>query len=151
MCKDCGREACEECYVTMQLITSRSPSTESSGPPAPSCGKKKVARLLRCTSKSKHDLKDFVPVTRFHKAELEEAVIQMTKLMGEEGTGSPTNAGQHVSNNGSTAASTLLWNVHGQKERASLWHSMNHNQATRSWDNAGLSIKGGSDAYQNAK
>ena len=88
MCINCGREACEECFEIITKLTG--PSAQAANAPQRT-QKEKQALLnpffLSCARKSEHGYSSFTPVTRFEKAELDEAVAEMKKLsLNDTGT-----------------------------------------------------------------
>lgn len=95
MCRQCGREACEECFETIRRLTSDHPQTANTTPSAKGKGsasgvdqrtmKERHAQsnpfFLSCNRKAEHGVHTFVPVTRFVKTELDNAVAEMERLV----------------------------------------------------------------------
>ncbi|KAL5508510.1 hypothetical protein ACEPAH_6129 [Sanghuangporus vaninii] len=99
MCRQCGREACEECYETIRRLTepSGAPNSplegRSKGPGSPTDQRTMKERhaqanpfFLSCNRKAEHGVHTFVPVTRFSKPELDNAVAEM-KVLVRQGHG----------------------------------------------------------------
>ncbi|KAJ7163803.1 Clavaminate synthase-like protein [Mycena crocata] len=87
MCRICGRESCGECFEHVKNLT-----IEPTGSPS------KIEELrarrdkhahafpsfLNCMKRAEHGAKDFLPVTRFIKQELAEAVGDMEQFLRRE-------------------------------------------------------------------
>ncbi|OCB84601.1 Clavaminate synthase-like protein [Sanghuangporus baumii] len=99
MCRQCGREACEECYETIRRLTEHSGAPNSplegrsKGPGSPTDQRTMKERhaqanpfFLSCNRKAEHGVHTFVPVTRFSKPELDNAVAEM-KVLVRQGHG----------------------------------------------------------------
>ena len=92
MCRQCGREACDECYETIRRLTepagtSRPLEGKSNRPADQRTMKERHAQanpfFLSCNRKAEHGVHTFVPVTRFSKTELDNAVAEMKVLVGQ--------------------------------------------------------------------
>lgn len=81
MCRQCGREACAECYEIIRELTSEY---------SPNDRQEKMARrerhahtnpfFLSCTKRTEHGVHSFNAVSRFIQSELDDAVRDMEKL-----------------------------------------------------------------------
>ncbi|KAF9449547.1 hypothetical protein P691DRAFT_758956 [Macrolepiota fuliginosa MF-IS2] len=90
MCRLCGREACAECFAQVKELTTDKPNANQTEVAALQVRREKHAHsnpfFLSCTRRNEHMAKDFSPVSRFFKEELEEALPEMERLlMGEAG------------------------------------------------------------------
>lgn len=85
MCRQCGREACPDCYKIVRELT------EDTLPmPMATMNELQVKRdkhaqtnpfFLSCTRRNEHGTAHFSPVSRFCAAELNEAVVEMEALL----------------------------------------------------------------------
>ncbi|KAI5122159.1 hypothetical protein M0805_007058 [Coniferiporia weirii] len=98
MCRQCGREACEECYQTICRLTAEPSSTSvASGKERGNAVSGSTQRSIRerhaqtnpfflsCNRKAEHGVHTFNPVTRFVQSELDDAVKEMVRLVKGEG------------------------------------------------------------------
>ncbi|OJT13379.1 Lysine-specific demethylase 3A [Trametes pubescens] len=85
MCRLCGREACAECFEQVKELT-----TDRIGAPEAEIAALQARRerhahinpfFLSCTRRNEHQAKDFSPMSRFCKTELNEAIDQMEALL----------------------------------------------------------------------
>ncbi|KAJ7477207.1 hypothetical protein B0H11DRAFT_2030245 [Mycena galericulata] len=88
MCRNCGREACADCFAQVKMLTVDldDPSQnkiddlrnrrEKHNHASPS--------FLTCMKRNEHGAKDFSPVTRFSKEELEDVIRDMEQLLRDE-------------------------------------------------------------------
>lgn len=90
MCRNCGREACAVCFDQVKNIT-----MEPEGASQNELQKFRTRRenhangnpfFLSCMKRNDHGAKDFSPVTRFSKVELEEVIKSMEELLREATT-----------------------------------------------------------------
>ncbi|KAL0949785.1 hypothetical protein HGRIS_009823 [Hohenbuehelia grisea] len=93
MCRICGREACSECFEQVRELTTDKPGAGQAEIAALQARREKHAHsnpfFLSCTRRNEHTAKDFCPVSRFCKLELEAAIKEMKKLLAEV-DGAPT-------------------------------------------------------------
>lgn len=91
MCRQCGREACAECYATIQGLTGDARNRQTFG-----SHRERFAQMnpffLSCTRRVEHGVMSFNPVSRFGPNELDAAVNNMEKLIGEQKPPSEVNA-----------------------------------------------------------
>jgi len=84
MCRLCGREACAECFEQVRVLTDNS-SAEDADVFELQARREKHSRknpfFLACTRRNEHQAKDFSPMTRFCKAELEVVIREMEELL----------------------------------------------------------------------
>lgn len=101
MCRQCGREACEECYQTICRLTSEpSPAASSGKNKASAPGQRSIRDrhaaanpfFLSCNRKAEHGVFTFNPVTRFEQGELEDAVREMQRLVNSSRAGTDDGA-----------------------------------------------------------
>ena len=87
MCRLCGREACAECFEQVKDLT-----TDRAGAPEAEVAALQARRerhahvnpfFLSCTRRNEHQAKDFSPMSRFCKSELEEAIKEMEELLAD--------------------------------------------------------------------
>lgn len=87
MCRLCGREACAECYEQVRELTIDRTGAPEAEIAALQARREKHAHVnpffLSCTRRNEHQAKDFSPMSRFCKPELEEAIIEMEALLQE--------------------------------------------------------------------
>nr|GAT46123.1 clavaminate synthase-like protein [Mycena chlorophos] len=86
MCRSCGREACGDCFYVIEAITREAPAGSEEAAKVQEQRHLNMHRspwFLSCAGKSDHGAKNFSPVTRFLKKELEDAVKQMDQIMRE--------------------------------------------------------------------
>lgn len=85
MCRLCGREACSECFAQVRELTINPPGADQKDILALQQRREKHAHsnpfFLSCTRRSEHQAKDFSPMSRFCKAELEQAIVDMQELL----------------------------------------------------------------------
>ncbi|TFK74360.1 hypothetical protein BDN72DRAFT_812710 [Pluteus cervinus] len=85
MCRLCGREACSECFSQVRELTTNRPGADQAEILALQARREKHAHsnpfFLSCTRRSEHQAKDFSPMSRFCKAELEKAIEDMQNLL----------------------------------------------------------------------
>ncbi|EPQ59707.1 Clavaminate synthase-like protein [Gloeophyllum trabeum ATCC 11539] len=87
MCRMCGREACGECYEQVRQLTEvRSEATEAEVA-AMQAKRERHAHsnpfFLACNKRTEHTHGHFSPMSRFCKAELDEAIKEMEDLLRE--------------------------------------------------------------------
>ena len=84
MCRLCGREACAECFEQVRVLTDNS-SAEDADVFELQARREKHSRknpfFLACTRRNEHQAKDFSPMTRFCKTELEVVIKDMEELL----------------------------------------------------------------------
>ena len=84
MCRLCGREACAECYEQVKVLTDNS-GAEDADVFELQARREKHSRknpfFLACTRRNEHQAKDFSPMTRFCKSELETVIKEMEELL----------------------------------------------------------------------
>jgi [histone H3]-dimethyl-L-lysine9 demethylase len=129
MCRNCGREACAECYEQVKELTLDRPGASGQEIAQLQARREKHAHtnpfFLSCTRRVEHGHGEFSPVTRFCKDELEQAIKLMTEVLDSpdvdalpvygaidptlEGpkTGAPNGSSTAPTVNGSTASSSL--------------------------------------------
>jgi lysine-specific demethylase 3 len=92
MCRVCGREACGDCYASIKDLTEERPDATPQQAAEINAHRDKHANanpfFLNCTKRNDHVVTDFSPVTRFCRAELQEAVAKMTAVLAEAETDS---------------------------------------------------------------
>ena len=84
MCRLCGQEACAECFEQVKILTDNSGAEDADVSELPEHREKhspRNPRLLACTKRRKHQAKDFSPMTRFCKIELELVIKEMEELL----------------------------------------------------------------------
>jgi len=85
MCRLCGREACAECYEQVRELTIDRAGAPEAEIAALQARREKHAHInpffLSCTRRNEHQAKDFSPMSRFCKPELEEAIAEMELLL----------------------------------------------------------------------
>jgi lysine-specific demethylase 3 len=90
MCRLCGREACGECFAQVNELTVDRPGAGQAEMAALQARREKHAHsnpfFLSCTRRNEHQAKDFSPMTRFFKEELEVAINAMERLLIEVDT-----------------------------------------------------------------
>ena len=90
MCRLCGREACGECFAQVSELTVDRPGAGQAEIAALQARREKHAHsnpfFLSCTRRNEHQAKDFSPMSRFCKEELEAAIDAMERLLIEVGT-----------------------------------------------------------------
>ncbi|GLB33276.1 putative clavaminate synthase-like protein [Lyophyllum shimeji] len=92
LCRLCGREACAECYATVNELTGERPAANPAEQEAIQARREKHAHanpfFLQCTKRIEHQARDFSPMSRFEEKELSNAIKEMEELLkGEEGEG----------------------------------------------------------------
>lgn len=114
MCRLCGREACAECYEQVKELTIDRAGAPEAEIAALQARREKHAHInpffLSCTRRNEHQAKDFSPMSRFCKPELEEVITEMEALLRETGQECFTlepSRGPSLSPPGT--ASTLQW------------------------------------------
>jgi lysine-specific demethylase 3 len=84
MCRLCGREACAECFEQVKVLTDNS-GAEDANVFELQARREKHSRknpfFLACTRRNEHQAKDFSPMTRFCKSELEVVIKEMEELL----------------------------------------------------------------------
>ncbi|KAF9004726.1 hypothetical protein BDQ17DRAFT_1304856 [Cyathus striatus] len=111
MCRLCGREACAECFVQVRELTTDRPGATPGEIAALQAKRERHAHsnpfFLSCTRRNEHQEKDFSPMSRFCREELEAAIKEMEKLdleyeedrmksaNGIDGVGELMNGGDH--------------------------------------------------------
>ena len=84
MCRLCGREACAECFEQVKVLTDNS-GAEDADVYELQARREKHSRknpfFLACTRRNEHQAKDFSPMTRFCKSELEVVIKEMEELL----------------------------------------------------------------------
>lgn len=84
MCRLCGREACAECFEQVKVLTDNS-GAEDADVFELQARREKHSRknpfFLACTRRNEHQAKDFSPMTRFCKSELEVVIKEMDELL----------------------------------------------------------------------
>jgi lysine-specific demethylase 3 len=84
MCRLCGREACAECFEQVKVLTDNS-GAEDADVLELQARREKHSRknpfFLACTRRNEHQAKDFSPMTRFCKSELEVVIKEMEELL----------------------------------------------------------------------
>ncbi|KAI0736126.1 Clavaminate synthase-like protein [Fomitopsis betulina] len=87
MCRLCGREACAECYEQVKELTIDRAGAPEAEIAALQARREKHAHInpffLSCTRRNEHQAKDFSPMSRFCKPELEEVIKDMDILLAE--------------------------------------------------------------------
>jgi [histone H3]-dimethyl-L-lysine9 demethylase len=84
MCRLCGREACAECYEQVQELTDDRGAEDADVLELQARREKHARRnpfFLSCTRRNEHQAKDFSPMSRFCKTELEQAIQEMEDLL----------------------------------------------------------------------
>ncbi|KAF7301249.1 Clavaminate synthase-like protein [Mycena indigotica] len=84
MCRSCGREACSDCFTQVKRLTSDQPHDKKEADDIDYLHQQKQHAspwFLSCAAKSDHGARNFSPVTRFLKSELEEAIQQMEDIL----------------------------------------------------------------------
>jgi len=93
MCRLCGREACAECFEQVKVLTDNS-GAEDADVFELQARREKHSRknpfFLACTRRNEHQAKDFSPMTRFCKSELEVVIREMEELLATPDSGPPT-------------------------------------------------------------
>jgi [histone H3]-dimethyl-L-lysine9 demethylase len=116
MCRNCGREACAECFEQVKELTIDRPGASGQEIAQLQARREKYAHsnpfFLSCTRRNEHSASEFSPVTRFCKEELELAMKQMEEVLASPdvdalpayGAIDPTLEGPHAdAPNGSNA------------------------------------------------
>jgi lysine-specific demethylase 3 len=90
MCRLCGRETCAECFDQVKDLTVDRPGAGPAEILALQARREKHAHsnpfFLSCTRRNEHQAKDFSPLSRFCKSELEQAIEEMKRLIQEPAT-----------------------------------------------------------------
>lgn len=85
MCRLCGREACAECFEQVKELTVDREGAPEAEVAALQARREKHAHVnpffLSCTRRNEHQAKDFSPMSRFCKTELEQAIKGMEGLL----------------------------------------------------------------------
>ncbi|EMD40603.1 hypothetical protein CERSUDRAFT_80259 [Gelatoporia subvermispora B] len=94
MCRMCGREACSQCYALVEDLTKDCTNLDQKETAALQSRRDRHLHtnpfFLACTRRNEHTSKDFSPMSRFCREELEQAIADMEKLLGlEPGEGLP--------------------------------------------------------------
>jgi [histone H3]-dimethyl-L-lysine9 demethylase len=133
MCRNCGREACAECYEQVRELTLDRPGASGQEIAQLQARREKHAHtnpfFLSCTRRVEHGYLEFSPVTRFCKDELEQAITAMEEVLSkpdvdalpvygaidptlEDPTGAPNGSSTSQTVNGSTASPSLANGTH---------------------------------------
>ena len=103
MCRLCGREACAECFEQVRELTTDRVGAPEAEIAALQARREKHAHInpffLSCTRRNEHQAKDFSPMSRFHRAELHQAIVEMEALLKRHPTSAttgPAAAGVHT-------------------------------------------------------
>lgn len=84
MCRLCGREACAECFEQVKILTDNG-GTEDADVFELQARRERHSRrnpfFLACTKRNEHHAKEFSPMTRFCKTELELVIKEMEELL----------------------------------------------------------------------
>lgn len=87
MCRLCGREACAECFEQVKELTIDRDGAPDAEIAALQARRERHAHVnpffLSCTRRNEHQAKDFSPMSRFCRSELEEAITEMEALLQE--------------------------------------------------------------------
>ena len=84
MCRLCGQEACAECFEQIKILTDNSGAEDADVFELQARRERHSPRnpsLLACTRRNEHQAKDFSPMTRFCKTELELVIKEMEELL----------------------------------------------------------------------
>ena len=82
MCRTCGREACFDCFAYIKEVSgSETPPEPKSMTPPQRERYNRSPFFLPCAKRSRHQPKDFSPVTRFCETELAQAIKEMEALL----------------------------------------------------------------------
>ena len=85
MCRLCGREACAECFEQVRELTTDRIGAPEAEIAALQARREKHAHInpffLSCTRRNEHQAKDFSPMSRFCKTELQHAIDEMEGLV----------------------------------------------------------------------
>ena len=84
MCRLCGREACAECFEQVKILTDGCGAEDADVMELQARREKHSRRnpfFLACTRRNEHQAKDFSPMTRFCKSELELVIREMEELL----------------------------------------------------------------------
>lgn len=85
MCRSCGREACAECFSLIRALTYLPPNSQPHELAEQQTRREQHARTspltLACSRRIEHTTADFTPVSRFARAEIQEAISEMEKLI----------------------------------------------------------------------
>lgn len=84
MCRLCGREACAECFEQVKILTDNSGAEDADVFELQARREKHSRRnpfFLACTRRNEHQAKDFSPMSRFCKSELELVIKEMEELL----------------------------------------------------------------------
>jgi [histone H3]-dimethyl-L-lysine9 demethylase len=76
MCRQCGREACSDCFQIVKDVTA-----QQNGDSATRRQVQMRHDFLTCLRRGEHSASSFCPVTRFTRKELEDAVKEMKKVL----------------------------------------------------------------------
>ncbi|CAL1701506.1 unnamed protein product [Somion occarium] len=89
MCRNCGREACAECFEQVSDLTEDRAGANEAEIAALQAKREKHAHInpffLSCTRRSEHRARDFSPMSRFSKDELSQAISDMESLLAQPG------------------------------------------------------------------
>ena len=103
MCRLCGREACAECYEQVKVLTDNS-GAEDANVFELQARREKHSRknpfFLACTRRNEHQAKDFSPMTRFCKSELEVVIKEMEELLATPDPDPPLSEDVEIPNPG---------------------------------------------------
>ncbi|KAK0485497.1 hypothetical protein EDD18DRAFT_1293050 [Armillaria luteobubalina] len=86
MCRSCGREACADCFAQIEKLTMNVPEVIQAEIVQQQQRRKQRSSksILACKERHDHRANDFLPVTRFCKEELEQAIVAMELVIMEE-------------------------------------------------------------------
>lgn len=106
MCRLCGREACAECFEQVNILTNNSGAEDADVFELQARREKHSRRnpfFLACTRRNEHQAKDFSPMTRFCKSELELVIREMEELVASPDPDPPLPEDVEISNADSEA------------------------------------------------
>ena len=87
MCRQCGREACSECFQQVKELTEDQPGANQIEMATLQARRETPAHsnpfFLSCTRRNEHRAKDFSPMSRFCKVELTKVISDMEALLLE--------------------------------------------------------------------
>ncbi|KAJ7590734.1 Clavaminate synthase-like protein [Mycena floridula] len=87
MCRQCGREACADCFEQIQQLTINDPNATPEEKAQLQDRRDRHAHshpfFLSCNKRTEHCAKDFSPVSRFCRAQLQDAVAKMDETLKE--------------------------------------------------------------------
>lgn len=101
MCRLCGREACGECFEQVRILTDNSGAEDADVYELQARREKHSRRnpfFLACTRRNEHQAKDFSPMSRFCKSELELVIKEMEELLDSPDSDPPLPEGVEIPN-----------------------------------------------------